>query len=57
MPVQGCRKDGKPGYKYGEGGTCYTYTAGNKASRDAAYSKAVKQGQAIKASQGGNNGH
>jgi hypothetical protein len=52
MPVQSCTKDGKPGYKYGEGGACYTYTPGNKASRDAAYSKAVKQGQAIKARQG-----
>ena len=49
MPVQACRKNGKPGYKYGASGACYTYTTGNKASRDAAYSKAVKQGQAIKA--------
>jgi hypothetical protein len=52
MPVQSCRKDNKPGYKYGEGGACYTYTAGNKVSRDRAYSKAVKQGQAIKAGGG-----
>ena len=50
MPVQSCRKDGKPGYKYGKSGACYTYTAGNESSRDTAYSKAVKQGQAIKAS-------
>ena len=49
MPVESCRIDGKPGYKFGEYGACYTYTTGNKASRNAAYSKAVKQGQAIKA--------
>ncbi len=49
MPVQRCTIGGKPGYKYGEGGKCYPYTAGDKATRDAAYSKAVKQGQAIKA--------
>jgi hypothetical protein len=49
MPVQACNKDGKPGYKYGEQGVCYTYMAGNKASRNAAYAKAVRQGQAIKA--------
>jgi hypothetical protein len=53
MPVQRCSKDGKPGYKYGESGACYTYTAGSRVSRDAAYAKAVIQGQAIKASQGG----
>jgi len=52
MPIQSCTKDGKPGYKYGESGACYTYTPGNKASRDAAHSKAVRQGQAIKSSQG-----
>lgn len=52
MPVQSCSEGGKPGYKYGEGGACYTYTAGNKASRERAYAKAVRQGQAIKARQG-----
>jgi len=51
MPIQRCTKNGKPGYKYGEDGACYTYTAGNKASRDAAYTKAAKQAAAIKASQ------
>ncbi len=51
MPVQSCNKDGEPGYKYGKQGVCYTYTTGDKASRDAAYAKAVRQGQAIKVSQ------
>lgn len=51
MPIQSCHKGGKPGYKYGGDGACYTYTSGNKASRDAAYTKAGKQAAAIKASQ------
>jgi len=49
MPVQRCNEGGKPGYKYGESGKCYTYTPGDKASRDAARQKAEKQGAAIKA--------
>ena len=49
MPVQSCTINGKPGYKAGPNAKCYPYTAGNKTSRDAAYSNAVKQLQAIKA--------
>ncbi len=52
MPVQLCRKDGKPGYKYGESGHCYTYEVGNEASRKKAKQKAHLQGAAIQA-QGG----
>jgi len=51
MPVQSCTSNGKPGYRYGEEGKCYTYTAGDQASREAAHAKAVRQGQAIKAQQ------
>lgn len=43
MPVQECTKNGKPGYKWGKSGKCYT-GGGAKA-------KAEKQGRAIKASQ------
>jgi hypothetical protein len=25
MPVQECKLDGKPGFKYGASGTCYTH--------------------------------
>jgi len=50
MPVQQCLKDGKPGYRYGQSGRCYTYTKGNKASEAAALVKAHKQERAIKAS-------
>lgn len=52
MPVQRSTKNGKPCYKWGQEGKCYTYTPGNKASRERAKSKAAAQGRAIKA-QGG----
>lgn len=48
MPVKSCNKDGKPGYKWGDSGKCYTYTPGNEQSKKAAKEKAIKQGQAIK---------
>ncbi len=51
MPVQTCILNGRPGFKWGEKGKCYTYPAGDKAGREAARAKARKQGQAIKASE------
>jgi len=50
MPVQRCQKNGKPGYRWGTEGKCYTYTPNNKSSRERAKNKAAEQGQAIKAS-------
>ena len=47
MPVKRCSSDNKPGWKYGDSGKCYTYTAGNKKSEAAAKLKASKQGIAI----------
>ncbi len=47
MPLMKCRKDDKPGWKYGDSGACYTYTAGNEKSEAAAKLKAAKQGIAI----------
>lgn len=47
MPVKKCEKDGKPGYKWGDSGACYTYTSGNEQSRKNAKKKAHKQGAAI----------
>lgn len=47
MPIQDCMSEGKPGYKYGEEGYCYTYTPGNEAERKEAKQKAVLQGYAI----------
>jgi hypothetical protein len=52
MPVQPCQRDGKPGYRWGEQGTCYTYTPGNRASQDHARAQADAQGRAIQARQG-----
>ncbi len=49
MPVQECTLDGKPGFRWGEEGKCYTYTPGDEASREAARAKAEKQGRAIEA--------
>ncbi len=50
MPLKRCQKDKKPGYKWGDGGKCYTYTSGNKSSRERAKNSAKKQGRAIEAS-------
>lgn len=53
MPVQECKKDGKPGYKYGEAGFCYTYTSNNETERKEAKRKAYLQGAAIEKRRGG----
>lgn len=47
MPIQSCQYDGKPGYKWGEQGKCYTYTPGNEDSKKRAKTKAFEQGLAI----------
>ena len=51
MPVQACRLNNKPGFKWGNSGRCYTYTAGNDAGRRRARNKAETQGRAVRASQ------
>lgn len=52
MPIQSCTKNGKPGFKYGASGKCYTYTTGDEASRQQALEKAKAQARAIRASGG-----
>ncbi len=47
MPVQRCRFDSKPGYRWGSKGKCYTYNPENKASETKAKNKALDQGVAI----------
>ena len=47
MPVHRTTKSGKPAMQYGTRGAKYPYTAGNKASREAAKKKAIKQALAI----------
>lgn len=47
MPLQRCQDDGAPGWKWGESGKCYVYTAGDEASEKAAREKAMKQAAAM----------
>lgn len=49
MPVMRCQSDGRPGYKWGESGHCYTYEPGNERSRRDAKRRAYIQGYAINA--------
>jgi hypothetical protein len=47
MPVHRTTKDGKSAFQWGKSGAKYTYTAGNKASRERAKQKAINQGLAV----------
>lgn len=47
MPVQECNEDGKPGFKWGEEGKCYTYAPGDEQAAKDAKRKAIMQGLAI----------
>lgn len=47
MPVQRCTLDAKPGWRFGDAGKCYVYTAGDNASEAAAKKQAIAQGLAI----------
>lgn len=49
-PMMRCTSSGKPGFKWGEKGKCYTYTPSNKASINKAKRKARMQGKAIEMS-------
>lgn len=50
-PVQPCTEDGKPGFRWGKEGKCYTYEPGDKDGMAAAKKKAALQGAAIGESQ------
>lgn len=50
MPVKKCSNNGKPGFKFGDSGHCYTYVAGDPASMKEARKKALMQEIAIRAS-------
>ena len=52
MPVMKCQKNGKPGWRWGASGTCYTYTPGNQKSSNRAKQKAYLQAAAIRVNQG-----
>ena len=46
MPVKTCEDDGRPGYRWGSKGKCYTYETGDEAGRKKAKEKAHLQGAA-----------
>lgn len=48
MPIQSCSFENKPGFKWGEQGKCYTYTAGDESSMNEARKKANEQGVAAR---------
>jgi hypothetical protein len=50
MPIVRCTSDGKPGYRWGQSGTCYTYTPGSAPSQNDAKAKAQRQGVAARTS-------
>ena len=47
MPINRCSKNGKPGFKWGDSGACYTYTSGDEKSIAAAKKKVLAQATAI----------
>jgi hypothetical protein len=52
MPVQACTLEGRPGYKFGDSGKCYTYSPGDESGRKEAKRLAYVQGAAITAQTG-----
>ena len=50
MEIKRCQGNLKPGFKAGDTGECFTYTAGDKVSRDKAKRLAEEQARAIKKS-------
>ena len=49
MPIQSCSSEGKPGFQFGNSGTCYTYTSGDTRSLTSAKRKARSQEVAARA--------
>jgi HK97 family phage prohead protease len=47
MPLKRCEADGQPGWKWGDAGKCYVYTAGDEESETAARKKAMAQAAAM----------
>jgi len=47
MPIKACKKNGKPGFIWGNSSKCWTYTPGDKASMMAAKKACVRQAIAI----------
>lgn len=50
MPVEKCSDGGKPGFRFGDSGKCYTYTEGDNAGMERARERARNQERAAYAS-------
>lgn len=50
MPVKKCEENGKPGFKFGDSGKCYTYDPNSESSMNSARQKAQAQERAAYAS-------
>lgn len=50
MPIKECKLDGKPGWQWGESGTCYTYDPKSAGGSAVAKAKAAKQAAAAHSS-------
>jgi len=48
-----CEENGKPGFKWGGSGKCYTYSANDTKSKEEAKKKALLQAAAILSKQNG----
>lgn len=51
MPLQRCEEEGRPGWKWGEAGKCFTYAPGSAAAEKLARQRAMAQAVAISHSQ------
>lgn len=49
MPIERCSVEGKPGFRWGKKGKCYTYKSGDADSRQKALVEASRQGRTIEA--------
>lgn len=47
MPMQRCERDGRPGWKWGDAGTCYLFAPDDQASEQDARRKAMAQAAAM----------
>lgn len=57
MPLERCNAEGRPGFRWGQGGRCYTYRQGNGDARVRARGRALRQGRAIERSESLHEGH
>ena len=52
MPIERCQAGGRPGFKFGPQGKCFTYLPGDKSGMAVARNRAEAQGRAINAAGG-----